>query len=146
MTVYVHSVSMTKFGNSENTSLKDLMLTASREALDEARDIKIDAVFVGNYMGGSLVNQEILGAIVANDLGLGHIPTAKLEGACASGGIALRQGVLSILSGEYESVLVVGVEKMKHAPTATVTQFINSAMDQTTNERYAGITFPGFLV
>lgn len=145
MTVYVHSVSMTKFGNNENASLKDLMLTASKEALDEARDLKIDAVFVGNYMGGSLANQEILGAIVANDLGLGPIPTAKLEGACASGGIALRQGILGILSGEYESVLVVGVEKMKHAPTATVTQFINSAMDQTTNERYAGLTFPGFF-
>jgi len=95
---------MTKFGNNENASLKDLMLTASKEGLDEARDLKIDAVFVGNYMGGSLANQEILGAIVANDLGLGSIPTAKLEGACASGGIALRQGILGILSGEYESV------------------------------------------
>lgn len=145
MTVYIHSVGMTKFGNCENASLKDLMLAACKEALDNAKGLKIDAVYVGNYMGGSLANQEILGAIVANDLGLGHIPTAKLEGACASGGIALRQGVLGILSGEYDNVLVVGVEKMKHASTANVTQVINSAMDQTTNERYAGLTFPGFF-
>ncbi|MEO4054425.1 thiolase domain-containing protein [Solibacillus sp. CAU 1738] len=145
MSVYIHSVGMTKFGNSENNSLKDLMLAACREALDQANGLKIDAVYVGNFMGGSLANQEILGAIVANDLGLGYIPTAKLEGACASGGIAFRQGVLGILSGEYENVLVVGAEKMKHASTAEVTQVINSAMDQTTNEKYAGLTFPGFF-
>lgn len=144
MSVYIHSIGMTKFGKSEQ-SLKDLMLEAAREALEGAPGVKIDAVYVGNFMGGSLANQEILGAIIANDLGLGFIPTAKLEGACASGGIALRQGVLGILSGEYENVLVVGAEKMKHASTADVTQVINSAMDRTTSEKHAGLTFPGFF-
>lgn len=144
-TVYVHGIGMTKFGSFEDKSLKDLLIEASIEALTDASNPKIDAVFVGNFMGGTLSNQEILGAIAANDLGLGYIPTAKLEGACASGGIALRQGVLSILSGEYENVLIVGVEKMKHASTATVTQFINTAMDQSTTEKEAGLTFPGFF-
>ncbi|MFY3793102.1 thiolase domain-containing protein [Ureibacillus sp. MALMAid1270] len=144
-TVYVHGIGMTKFGSFEDKSLKDLLIEASIDALKDANHPKIDAVFVGNFMGGTLSNQEILGAIVANDLGLGYIPTAKLEGACASGGIALRQGVLSILSGEYENVLVVGAEKMKHASTATVTQFINTAMDQSTTEKEAGLTFPGFF-
>lgn len=145
MTVYIQSVGMTKFGKAENSTLKDLMLQAAHEALQKAPGIKIDAVYVGNFMGGSLANQEILGAIVANDLGLGYIPTAKVEGACASGGIALRQGVLGILSGEYENVLVVGAEKMKHATTADVTQVINSAMDRDTSEKHAGLTFPGFF-
>ena len=145
MTVYIQSVGMTKFGNAENRTLKGLMLQAAHEALKEAPGVKIDAVYVGNFMGGSLANQEILGAIIANDLGLGYIPTAKLEGACASGGIALRQGVLGILSGEYENVLVVGAEKMKHVSTADVTQVINSAMDRDTSEKHAGLTFPGFF-
>nr|WP_106779904.1 thiolase domain-containing protein [Lysinibacillus timonensis] len=143
--VYIHGIGMTKFGKFEDKTLKDLLIEASLKAIKDAGIKKIDAVFVGNFMGGSLSNQEILGAIVANDLGLGYIPTAKLEGACASGGIALRQGILSILSGEYETVLVVGAEKMKHASTATVTQVINTAMDQSTNEKEAGLTFPGFF-
>lgn len=142
---YIHGVGMTKFGNHSDKTLKSLLLDASREALEAAGRPKIDAVFVGNFLGGSMSNQEILGAIVANDLGLGYIPTAKVEGACASGGIALRQGILGVMSGEYDTVLVAGVEKMKHANTPDVTQAINAAMDTDSNEKHAGLTFPGFF-
>lgn len=142
---YIHGIGMTKFGTQSESTMKELLLEACAEALKDAGRPKVDAVFVGNFMGGSISNQEILGAIVANDLGLGYIPTAKVEGACASGGIALRQGILGILSGEYDTVLVAGVEKMKHASTADVTQAINAAMDTTTNEKNAGLTFPGFF-
>jgi acetyl-CoA C-acetyltransferase len=144
MTVYVSGVGMTSFGTHE-ASLKELLLTACVEALKEAEHPKVDAVYIGNFMGGSIYNQEILGAIVANDLGLGSIPTAKVEGACASGGIAFRQAVLMIESGEYDAVLVAGVEKMKHASTPDVTHAINSAMDNDSSEKFAGLTFPGFF-
>jgi acetyl-CoA C-acetyltransferase len=144
MTVYVSGVGMTSFGTHEG-SLKEQMLTACVEALKEADHPKVDAVYIGNFMGGSIYNQEILGAIVVNDLGLGSIPTAKVEGACASGGIAFRQAVLMIESGEYDTVLVAGVEKMKHASTPDVTHAINSAMDNDSSEKFAGLTFPGFF-
>jgi acetyl-CoA C-acetyltransferase len=142
---YIHGIGMTRFGSLPEFTLKDLLLNACAEALKDAGRPKIDAVFVGNFLGGSISNQEILGAIVANDLGLGFIPSTKVEGACASGGIALRQGILGILSGEYDTVLVAGVEKMKHATTADVTQGINAAMDTNSNEKNAGLTFPGFF-
>lgn len=145
MSVYVSGVGMTTFGSHEHATLKDLLLTACVEALKEAGHPKVDAVYVGNFMGGSIYNQEILGAIVANDLALGAIPTAKVEGACASGGIAFRQAVLMIESGEYDTVLVAGAEKMKHTTTANVTQAINSAMDNDSSEKYAGLTFPGYF-
>ncbi|WP_153731094.1 thiolase C-terminal domain-containing protein [Sporosarcina obsidiansis] len=143
--VYIKGIGMTKFGKFVDKSMKELLLEASIQALEDAGNPKVDAVFVGNFMGGSISNQEILGAIVANELGLGYIPTAKVEGACASGGIALRQGIMGILSGEYDTVLVAGVEKMKHASTADVTQAINAAMDTVSNEKQAGLTFPGFF-
>lgn len=142
---YVHGIGMTRFGSLPDFTLKQLLLDACSEALKDAGNPKIDAVFVGNFLGGSISNQEILGAIVANDLGLGFVPATKVEGACASGGIALRQGILGILSGEYDTVLVAGVEKMKHATTADVTQGINAAMDTNSNEKNAGLTFPGFF-
>src|SRR5690625_2931932 len=111
MDIFINGIGMTKFGNLPNRTLKSLLLEACEEAIKDAGSPKIDAVFIGNFMGGSVYNQEILGAIVANDLGLGYIPAAKVEGACASGGIALRQAYLGILSGEYETVLVAGAEK-----------------------------------
>ncbi|WP_342513124.1 beta-ketoacyl synthase N-terminal-like domain-containing protein [Sporosarcina sp. FSL K6-1522] len=143
--VYVHGIGMTQFGTFVDRTMKDLLLDACVQALEDAGNPRVDAVFIGNFMGGAIYNQEILGAIVANELGLGFIPTAKVEGACASGGIAVRQGVLGILSGEYDTVLVAGVEKMKHASTADVTQAINAAMDNDSNEKHAGLTFPGFF-
>ncbi|EMR06857.1 3-ketoacyl-CoA thiolase [Bhargavaea cecembensis DSE10] len=142
---YIHGIGMTKFGTHVDRTLKELLLDASRQALEDAGRPKVDAVFVGNFLAGSMSNQEILGAIVANDLGLGFVPTAKVEGACASGGIALRQAVLAVMSGEHDTVLVAGVEKMKHAKTAEVTQAINAAMDTDSSEKSAGLTFPGFF-
>lgn len=143
--VYVHGIGMTQFGTFIDRTLKDILLDACVQALEDAGNPQVDAVYIGNFMGGSIYNQEILGAIVANELGLGYIPTAKVEGACASGGIALRQGILGVLSEEYNTVLVAGVEKMKHASTSDVTQAINAAMDNDSNEKHAGLTFPGFF-
>lgn len=143
--VYIHGIGMTRFGTFIEKSMKELLIAACLEALKDAGNPKVDAVYVGNFMGGSICNQEILGAIVANELGLGPVPTAKVEGACASGGIAIRQGIMGILSGEYDTVLVAGVEKMKHASTADVTHAINAAMDNDSNEKLAGLTFPGFF-
>ncbi|WP_223596544.1 thiolase C-terminal domain-containing protein [Neobacillus bataviensis] len=143
--VAVSGLGITPFGKHENTSLKTLLLDACLDALREANFPKIDAVYIGNFMSGSLCNQEILGAITVNDLGLGAIPAVKVEGACASGGIAFRQAFLMIQSGEYEHVLIAGVEKMKHATTEDSTRAINAAMDNDSNEKHAGLTFPGFF-
>lgn len=143
--VVISGMGMTEFGKHNESSLKDLLLDACMEALKDANFPRIDAVYIGNFISGILCNQEVLGAIVANELGLGSIPTLKVEGACASGGIAFRQAYLNIKNGEYENVLVAGVEKMKDASTETVTKAINAAMDNDSNEKSAGLTFPGFF-
>ncbi|MEH7336068.1 beta-ketoacyl synthase N-terminal-like domain-containing protein [Neobacillus drentensis] len=143
--VAVSGLGITPFGKHENTSIKTLLMDACLDALREANFPKIDAVYIGNIMSGSLCNQEILGAITVNDLGLGSIPAVKVEGACASGGIAFRQAFLMIQNGEYENVLIAGVEKMKHATTEESTRAINAAMDNDSNEKHAGLTFPGFF-
>ncbi|BCJ86245.1 thiolase domain-containing protein [Effusibacillus dendaii] len=142
--VSVTGLGMTRFGKHES-SLKSLALAACREALLDAGRPKVDAIYVGNFLGGQLAGQEIMGSILARELGLGSIPAAKTEGACASGGIAFRQAYQMVAAGIYNTVLVVGVEKMTHAPTSLVTQAINSAMDNDSNEGVSGLTFPGFF-
>ncbi len=145
MDIYVSGIGMTRFGKLQDRTLKDLLVEAASKALEDAGNPRVDAIFVGNYMGGIAYKQEILGALVANELGLGDVPSAKVEGACASGGIAFRQAYLGILSGEYETVLAVGGEKMKQIPTAEITSLLNTGMDNQSNEKYAGLTFPGFF-
>jgi len=126
-TVSVTGVGMTQFGK-HKTSLKALALAACSEALRDAGRPRIDAIYVGNFLGGQLAGQEIIGSVLARELGLGPIPAAKMEGACASGGIAFRNAYHMVAAGIYDTVLVAGVEKMSHAPTSQVTQAINSAM------------------
>jgi acetyl-CoA acetyltransferase len=52
------------------------------------------------------------GVRILSRLGSTDIPIADVEAACASGGVALRQAVLSIRSGEADLALVLGCEKM----------------------------------
>lgn len=52
------------------------------------------------------------GARILRRLGSTDIPIVDVEAACASGGAALRQAMLTILAGEADLVLVAGVEKM----------------------------------
>ncbi|WP_343073171.1 thiolase C-terminal domain-containing protein [Salicibibacter cibi] len=135
---------ITTFGKKDET-IKSMLVEASRKAILEASNPKVDAVFVGNFTAGQLANQEILGSILTNELGLGNVPSVKMEGACASGGIALRHAYQLVKAGEYDTILVAGAEKMTNQDTETVTNALNSAMDRESNEAASGLTFPGFF-
>ena len=105
---------------------------------------EIGAVYLGNFIAGPLSGQEVLAGIVADELGLENIPCTKVEGACASGGIAFRHAVLSVAAGLCDAALVVGVEKMTHASGGQVTQALNCAMDNR-SDGPSGLTFPGLF-
>ncbi len=142
MKINVAGVGLTKFGELWDKSLYDLAFDAAKEALDDAGlNIKqIDGIFVGNMLSGVLSGQEHLGAVVASLLG-SNAPARKVEGACASGGLAVHDAIESILSGLHESVLVVGVEKMTDASPGKVMAGLMGAGAE--DERLAGLTFPG---
>jgi acetyl-CoA acetyltransferase len=52
------------------------------------------------------------GARILRKLGATDMSIVDVEAACASGGVALRQAVLAIKSGECDVVMVLGAEKM----------------------------------
>ena len=141
MKVAVLGAQTTKFGELWNNSPRALLKEAVSGALEES-GLKIsdmDAIFVGNMLSGILGGQEHLGALVSEELGV-SIPSFKIEGACASGGLAMHQAVLSIISSYYEKVLVVGIEKMTdHKPEETTSALMGAGSDE---ERAAGATFP----
>ncbi|KKR76552.1 MAG: Acetyl-CoA acetyltransferase [Candidatus Levybacteria bacterium GW2011_GWA2_40_8] len=76
----------------------------------------------------------------AEELGA-SVPSYRLEGACASGGLALNSAVNSILGGQYKTVLVLGIEKMTDSGQDEVTTGLMAAGSD--SERMAGVTFPG---
>lgn len=132
----------TKFGELWRASPKDLAREAVTACLDQSNlSLKeIEAVYVGNMLSGILGGQEHLGAFATTALGI-NAPAFKIEGACASGGLAVHNGVLGILSGEYKKVLVIGVEKMTDFQPEEITSALMGAGDD--EERRGGATFPG---
>lgn len=141
--VSVVGIGETKMGRFPEQSIRDLILTAGGKAIaDSGLDRKdIQAVYVGNFNAQLLCKQGHIGPLVSEVLGLGHIPTIRTEGACASGSLAFRMGLIAVMSGIYDVVLVGGVEKMTHQPTEVVTDGIASAMDYNM-EAKEGFTFP----
>jgi acetyl-CoA C-acetyltransferase/acetyl-CoA acyltransferase len=71
----------------------------------------VDEGVVGNFMASRYVKQGHLGAFLPIiDDRLRYKPSMRVEGACASGGLALISGIRSLLSDTAEIVLAVGVE------------------------------------
>lgn len=141
MSVSISGAAYTTFGELWDTSPRDLVRDAVSNALKESnlQKSQIQAVFVGNMLSGILSGQEHIGAFFAEELGL-SVAAAKLEGACASGGLAMHAGVMAIMSGMYDHVLVVGVEKMTdYRPEEVARALMGAGSDV---EREAGATFP----
>ncbi|SMC79712.1 thiolase domain-containing protein [Papillibacter cinnamivorans] len=139
----IAGIGETKMGRYPDRSLRDMILEAGGRAIaDSGMDKKeIEAVYMGNFNSQRLCGQGHLGPLVSEVLGLGNIPTIRTEGACASGSLAFRMGLLAVMSGIYDTVLVGGAEKMTHQPTELVTEAIVSAMDYEI-EAMEGFTFP----
>jgi acetyl-CoA C-acetyltransferase len=117
--VAVIGVGLTKFGELWDYSFSDLFVEAGSDAIiDAGIDGKdIDSIYVGNMSGGRFVNQEHIASLIADHAGLSPVPATRIEAACASGGLAVRQGVMAVASGMHEVVVVGGAEKMTDITT-----------------------------
>jgi acetyl-CoA C-acetyltransferase len=113
----MRSVSIVGIGQSPvgelwNQSARQIAHRAIAAAISDAGVDRVDALFVGNMLSGSLLDQEHLATLVADYCGLQGIEAAKVEAACASGSAALRLGTMAVASGFHDVVVVAGVEKM----------------------------------
>ena len=102
---------------------------AIRAAIEDAGSDSIDAIYLGNMLSGMLSHQQQLGPIVASEAGFNGIEAVTLEAACGSGGAALRNGYMAVMSGLCDTVVVCGLEKMSHVDKTFITQSIATASD-----------------
>lgn len=137
----------TEFGELWDKSLRDLVVEAGVGALQDAgiSGEQIDAMYVGNMSGGKFIEQEHLGALIADYAGLAkglNIPSTRVEAACASGGLALREAIMAVASGYSNIVIAAGAEKMTDVDGSDVTDALAAAADREW-EGSQGATFPG---
>ncbi|RNI15851.1 thiolase domain-containing protein [Methanohalophilus sp. RSK] len=137
----------TKFGEMWERSFRDIVVEAGVGALEDAEvgGESIDSMFVGNMSGGQFIEQEHIGALIADYSGLAaglHVPSTRVEAACASGGLAFRQGIQSVASGYNDIVVAAGVEKMTDVSAVGASSALAAAADREW-EGMMGATFPG---
>jgi acetyl-CoA C-acetyltransferase len=144
--VAVGGVGLSKFGAFKEKNSRDLFVEAYLDLMNSMKRYdpkKVEAFYLGNFSSDQFEKQAHLAPILASWVGLSPIPTARIEDACASSGVAIRQAALAIASGQYDVVLVGGVEKMTDLEISAVTEALATAAD-TQFEVSAGFTFPGF--
>lgn len=133
--LYLSGIGLTPVGEHWETSLRELALHAILAAQQDAAAQtggdapQPEALFVGNMLAGELSRQEHLGALVADFADLRGLEAVTVEAAGASGGAALRQAILAVGSGQIETALVVGVEKMTDTVGAAMTAATATATD-----------------
>jgi acetyl-CoA acetyltransferase len=105
--VSIAGVGIHPFGRFDGLSTTDLGVHAVRQALAEAGDPPFQAAFCGTAYGGVASGHKVLGALARTGM-----PIVDVEAGCASGGAALQLAAGAIRAGQYDCVLVFGVEKM----------------------------------
>ncbi|HSJ56035.1 MAG TPA: hypothetical protein VLC95_02580 [Anaerolineae bacterium] len=145
--VAIVGAGMSKFGAFPGRATRDLFVDAFQEmrgSVDRGLDPReIEALYVGNYSSDLFEGQGHTAPLMADWVGLAPRAATRVEDACASSGVALRQGLIAVASGLHDVVLVGGIEKMTDLPTERVTDTLATAGD-VTYEIPAGFTFPGF--
>jgi len=140
--VAIIGIGMRKCGELWDKSIKDLFVESALDAIDDAGVDHIDSMYIGCMTGGLFVGQEHLASMLSDHLGVNPIPACRVESACCSGGLALRQGFIDVASGMNDIVLVSGVEKMTDVGGDEATYALATASDQD-YEAFQGVTFPG---
>lgn len=141
--VAIVGVGMTKFGASEKTNI-EMFSEAAMDAIAESnlKPKDIQALFLGNVLGGFEEGQVGMAAFAAADIGTPNIPATRYEGICASGALAIRDAFIWVASGFYDIVLAGGTERA----TVMGTPYATRTFAMGSDSRYecpTGISFPG---
>lgn len=132
MDVEVIGTGISMFGMFVDTRLRDLASEAADKALADAgvTGNEIGLVVFGNAAAGFLTGQEMIRA--HTPLGGSQVagrPMLSVENACASSSSAFHLAAMAVESGAYDTVLVVGAEKMTSSDRTRAGRALAAAVD-----------------
>lgn len=143
--VAIVGVGCTKFGENFEMSYDDLLVEAVYEAVEDAgiEPGDIQAAWLSTAFPDAGVYKGRSGMDLADATALFDIPITRVANYCAAASDALRNAMTAILSGMYDVVLAVGVEKLRdRAPR----DFLSGTNFGTGNPFFLkGLTAPGMF-
>ena len=127
--VAVLGIGQTVIDEHWDKSLREIAGEAAFAAMQDAGVEHPDGLFVGNMLSPLVGGQNQLGAFIADWVGMWKAEATKIEAACGSGAAAFRAGLMAVASGEMDSALIVGVEKLTDKAGHDVTAALATAAD-----------------
>jgi acetyl-CoA C-acetyltransferase len=140
--VAILGIGQTRVDEQWEKSLREIGGEAAFAALQDAGVGEVESLFVGNMLSGIVSGQNHLGTVLSDWVGMWHHEAVKVEAACGSGAAAFRAALMAVASGDVESALVVGVEKMSDKGGHDITAALATAADAD-YEVEQGISFVG---
>ncbi|MDG1197917.1 MAG: acetyl-CoA acetyltransferase [Actinomycetota bacterium] len=107
--VAIIGMGCTNFGEHWDKSVDDMLIDAAHEAYASAGVVQddIDAFWLGTMASG------VSGLTLSKPLQIDYKPVTRLENMCATGSEAFRNACYAVASGAYDTVMAIGVEKLK---------------------------------
>jgi acetyl-CoA C-acetyltransferase len=142
--VAIVGIGHSRFGRRTDVNLGELAFESIKQAVEDAG---VDKKDIGNVVVGSAGGwyEESLPAVVVDEYaGLSGAGTMRVEAACASGSAAVKAAYNSIVSGETDLAMAVGVEKMTEVDTPTSVELIGRAGSYMWEFENYGMTFPAY--
>lgn len=143
--VAIVGAGQSRYGEFPEKGIKELFLEAYQgmvASVDNGIDPrKIGAAYIGNLGSGGFQLGN-MSALVSEFVGLPYVHTLRVENACASGGYAIVNAAMDVMSGAHDVVIAGGVEKMTDVSGVKQKYWLGVSGD-TEYERLAGTTFAG---
>jgi acetyl-CoA C-acetyltransferase len=108
--VAIVGMGCTNFGEHWDRSADDLLVDAIKECFASTPELSledVDAFWLGTMNSGQS------GAVLSRPMALDYKPVTRVENMCATGSEAVRNACYAVASGAYDTVMAVGVEKLK---------------------------------
>jgi len=135
------------FGVKSNPNIRGLLekVVADTIADTGVDPAQIDKLYLGNFVGELFCNQGHLGAaLVGAHPAFAGKPSTRLEGACASGGLAMLAGIDAIRAGA-DLVLISGVEVQTTQSARVGADYLARASDYDRQRSIDDFTFPAIF-
>ena len=125
--VAIIGVGHSRFGDRSDVNLSELSFEAVHSSIENSGLTAKDVPYMAVGSMGVWSEEPLPAVVIAEYCGLTGAGLVRCEAACASGSAAAFNAYSAIRSGQTDTALVVGIEKMRQIDTQTVLEMIGRA-------------------
>jgi len=137
-------VGHSRFGDRSDVNLSELTFEAVQPSLEDSGLTAKEIPYVAVGSMGVWSEEPLPAVVIAEYCGLTGAGLVRCEAACASGSAAAFNAYSAIASGQLDTAMVVGVEKMRQIDTPTALEMIGRAGYYLWEFENFGMTFPAY--